>query len=83
MDVKNESKLPELNLTKSCKSCAHVTVCQIFRVEVEYLNKEFGEKGLELPFKPEELAKICKFFVHTSAVRLGSLGLSDDSAKEA
>jgi hypothetical protein len=45
---------------KNCLKCAHHTTCVIYRYAVRFVQTEFPDNGK--PFKPEETAKICKFY---------------------
>jgi hypothetical protein len=70
LDVK--TSLPDETTTepkKKCSGCARLPVCQIFRIENEYIQKEFLEKQVKPPFVPDEIATICKYFLPISHVR--------------
>jgi hypothetical protein len=54
---------------RSCKGCARLPTCQIFRVIEEYRKKEWEEKKIKPPFPTDKLAKICDYFLPLSAVR--------------
>ncbi len=69
--MKVNSKTPDVEEPKrSCKGCARAVVCGILRVHSEYIQKEYSEKGLNPPYKPDEIAQICGYFLPVSAVRL-------------
>ena len=45
----------------SCKKCLHLMVCVIYRSNFEAMKENFPDLNLA-PFKPDELAKICKYY---------------------
>ena len=47
---------------QSCLKCAHLTVCYYFRAVQQILPGEDTEAQKFAPFKPEALARICRFY---------------------
>lgn len=51
---------------KSCDKCAHLPVCVYFRATTSVVQKHSTEETA--PFKPENLAMICKHFYPEGAL---------------
>jgi len=69
MISQQETDKPEkvLAFSDSCKKCAHLPVCAVYRAIAPLME---NWKGTEKPFEPEQLAVICRQFVSNSTLTL-------------
>jgi len=56
---------------KTCLKCAHLNVCAVYRA-IAPLIKSFEEKP---PFKPEDLAVICKEYLASYRIQADNLNI--------
>jgi len=60
----NKTKI--LAFSNSCKKCAHLNVCAVYRAIAPLIESWKGDK----PFEPEQLAVICNKFVSKDVLTL-------------
>ena len=65
MMSQQETKKPPI-FPNSCKKCAHLHVCAVFRAIAPLMENWKGEK----PFEPEQLATICRMFISNETLAL-------------
>lgn len=59
------AKEERLRPSPSCLKCSHMAICKIFGNVHPMIEQFFGAlKDNEKPFKGEDLAKICKYYVN-------------------